>query len=283
MPAFSSWKHYISQLLEYDFEHSYCPRPSLLIQIWPITTPYIKTVRAPTPLLVFQLALIPGSILVGFLLSPLLYLSRHMAQRPLHRLRRNPEEKQIHRRFLALGFYGFAALIIGGLLGMWTRWCLGNRDPWLWVIFWLVEGRKKWTRPLLLAYWAALACVSVAGWSRQLSRSRRFRNRSSAPPLNGLATPDAAPPNPVSENPPSLAEAAGVMSSPNSHVLSLPALSNGVNVSSVANEFFDAADRRLPTLGINARRKFFHALAVIMFLPGIAVDVRTHLPHHFFL
>lgn len=35
----------------------------------------------------------------------------------------------------------------------------------------------------------------------------------------------------------------------------------------------DAADQRMPTLSVNARRKFFHALAVVMFVPGIAVDV----------
>ena len=94
-----------------------------LIQIWPITTLYIKTFRLPTPLLIFQLALIPGTILIGTLLAPLLYLSRHIAQRPLRKLR-FPEEKQIHRRFLALGFYLGSALITGGLIGMWTRWCL---------------------------------------------------------------------------------------------------------------------------------------------------------------
>jgi hypothetical protein len=43
----------------------------------------------------------------------------------------------------------------------------------------------------------------------------------------------------------------------------------------------DAADQRLPTFSVNARRKFFHALAVVMFVPGIAVDVRLILffPH----
>jgi dolichol kinase len=35
----------------------------------------------------------------------------------------------------------------------------------------------------------------------------------------------------------------------------------------------DAADQRLPTFSVNARRKFFHALAVVMFVPGIAFDV----------
>ena len=78
-----------------------------------MTTHYIKTYRLPTPLLIYQLALIPGSLLTGFLLSPLLTLSRHIAQRPVRRLR-FPQEKQLHRRALAVGFYLGAALTVGG-------------------------------------------------------------------------------------------------------------------------------------------------------------------------
>lgn len=51
-------------------------------------------------------------------------------------------------------------------------------------------------------------------------------------------------------------------------------LPNGANMSNVANDWLDAADKRVPTLSINARRKLFHGLAVVMFLPGVAVDVR---------
>lgn len=266
------------------------------IKIWPITTPYIKTFRLPTPLLVFQLALIPGSILIGFLLSPLLYLSRHIAQRPLRKLR-FPEEKQIHRRFLALGFYLGAALIAGGLIGLWTRWCLGGRDPWTWAIFWTLEGRKKWTRPLLLAYWGALACVSVAGWGRQLSRSRKFRQKTSLPPVAVMNADTATQPsstpsvagssmNTASSQPepttahgstPSMSTAYNPLGLP-LMLPAFPSLPNGANVSvsTVATDLLDAADKRMPTLSLNARRKFFHALAVIMFVPGITLDVSSN-------
>ena len=44
-------------------------------------------------------------------------------------------------------------------------------------------------------------------------------------------------------------------------------------MSTVATDLLDAADKHVPTLGLNARRKFFHGLAVVMFVPGIAVDV----------
>lgn len=43
--------------------------------------------RSPTPVIVFQSVLIPGAFLSGFLLSPLLVISRHIASRPAHRLK----------------------------------------------------------------------------------------------------------------------------------------------------------------------------------------------------
>lgn len=167
---------------------------------------------------------------------------------------------------------------------MWTRWCLGKRDPWLWVIFWLLEGQRKWTRPALLAYWAALGCLSVAAWTRQLARSRRYWPRSAASDAStasgtfdapsAISTPssqsvDQAPPSPGSAS--SMGGALG-MTFPN--MPTLPNLPNGAQVTNAATDFLDAADKHVPTLTLNARRKFFHALAVVMFIPGVALDVR---------
>ncbi|TRM64840.1 hypothetical protein BD626DRAFT_490049 [Schizophyllum amplum] len=254
-----------------------------IARIWPVTTAFIKTYRLPTPLLVFQIALVGGSFLVGFLLAPFLVLSRHIARRPVRRLR-HPEEKNRQRRFLALGFYVGALLIVFGLIGIWARWCLGKRDPWLWAFFYLLEGRRPWSRPALLAYWGALGSLSVAGWNRQLARSRRYRNMNEAlvvpssgqsdmaPPSTGAGAPGTTSPNePIPSVAPSLNQI-GLF--PNvAHLTQLP---NGA--SSVATDILDAADKHVPTLRLNARRKFFHALAVVMFVPGIAYDPAfTHL------
>jgi dolichol kinase len=227
-------------------------------QIWPVTIPFIKTYRLPTPLLIFQMALIAGSLLTGFLLFPLLVLSRHIAQRPVRKLR-FPQEREIHRKGLALGFYVGAVAIIGGPIGLWTRWCLGNRDPWIWAIFWLLEGRKKWSRPLLLAYWLLLGSISVAGWNRQLARFRRYRRRDSLAVPN--STDNSATPSIDNNSTTPISGSLG-LTFPN-----LPNLPNS------ATDLLDAADKRVPTLSLNARRKFFHALAVVMFLPGVAFDV----------
>lgn len=223
-----------------------------------------------------------GSFLTGFLLSPFLVLSRNIAQRPVHRLR-FPREKERNRKYYALGFYVGSILIVGLLIGLWTRWCLDNRDPWLWVVFRILEGKKKWTRPALLSYWALLGIISVAGWNRQLARSRRFRLRNPvvAEPITTSNSTDTSA---------SVADNAILNSSSNvtssmapldmffpTSFPNIPNLPNGTNVTNVATDLLDAADKHVPTLGLNARRKFFHGLAVVMFVPGIAVDVSVSL------
>lgn len=249
----------------------------------PITTAFIKTYRLPTPLLILQLALVPGSLLVGFLLSPLLYLSRHIARRPLRKLRL-PEEKHKHMRALAAGFYVGAALITFGLIGLWARWCLGGRDPWLWVLFWMLEGRRKWSRPLLLTYWAALASISVAGWNRQLARSRKFWPKTShIATMGSTNSSESNRPPSITETPSLNGDSSVLPASPNPLGLNFSTLSNGTNVSNVATDLLDAADKRMPTLGLNARRKFFHLLAVVMFVPGIAYDVCSITPYKSFV
>ncbi len=59
--------------------------------------------------------------------------------------------------------------------------------------------------------------------------------------------------------------------SPTARASPSPAETGGF--SSVATQMMDAADQRMPTLSVNARRKFFHGLAVVMFVPGIVLDV----------
>jgi len=232
----------------------------------------MRTYRLPTPLLTFQIALIVGSFVTGFLLSPFLVLSRSIAQRPVHRLR-FPQEKERNRRFYAAGFYIGTALTVGLLIGLWTRYCLGNRDPWLWAIFFLLQGKRKWTRPALLAYWGLLCIISVAGWSRQLARSRRFRPWNPVlPPVQESSPPTGSPEltsAQLNEAPPSPGPLG--RSFPTSFP-NMPNLPNSTDVANRATEILDAADKRVPTLSLNARRKFFHGLAVVMFIPGVAVD-----------
>jgi dolichol kinase len=231
---------------------------------------------------VFQIALIVGSLLTGFILSPFLVLSRSNAQRPARRVR-SPEQKLRNRRYSALGFYVGAILFIGGPVGLWTRWMLHGRNPWSWVIFWLLEGERRWSRPALLGYWALLGSISVAGWGRQLSRSRKYRLRGQQSASEQSLYVQAYEVNhpvvaaPSSEHTGSGSQYGGSGMSfptlPNLTMPSFPNLPNGQNMSDVATDLLDAADKRVPTLSLNARRKFFHVLAVVMFVPGIVFDV----------
>ncbi|VDB85471.1 unnamed protein product [Peniophora sp. CBMAI 1063] len=261
-----------------------------LARLLPGATPFLRTFRLATPLLTFHIALIPGSLLTGFLLSPLLALSRHIARQPLRRLK-HPAEKERQRKWMAFGFYVGTVMIVFGLIGSWARWVLGGRDPWLWALRSILEGPRAWTRPALLAYWGALGSISVAGWNRQLARSRRLRprpaNAPSAQPGSAGAIANEAPPSePGSPAMGSGSEAEranaavplSMAALPTSTAFAFPDISALPSVSAASSEWLDAADRRVPTLGLNGRRKFFHLLAVLMFVPGVAVDPAfTHL------
>lgn len=160
-------------------------------------------------------------------------------------------------------------MIVAALIGSWTWLCLGKRDPWLWAIFWILQGKKKWTRPLLLGYWALLGSISVAGWNRQLSRTRRYKPRNATGNLGENGTLSTA----VTQGPKSSEPATTAMSPGAGLGLGFANLPNLPNGTQVATDLLDAADKHVPTLSVNARRKFFHGLAVVMFLPGVAVDV----------
>lgn len=234
----------------------------------------------------FQLALLPGSLLIGFLLSPLLALSRHIARRPRLRLRAPHQTEQlIYRRMLAIGLAAGAVLLVGGLLGGWARWLLGGRDPWLWVLRNLTKGRRSWSRFALVAWWGLLGSLSVAGWNRQLARSRRRTH------IHTLTPTVPAPAQSQSKHKPAMTTPISEISAVGTYPPLVPRLgtqqskaqagtSKGStipgptrDIQAVATDLLDAADKHVPTLSRNGRRKFFHALAVLMFVPGISWDV----------
>lgn len=243
-------------------------------RLLPGMTPYVKTFRRPTPLLTFQLALVVGTFMIGFLLSPLLYLSRHLAQKPVHRLRW-PHKRDLHRRLLAFFFYLFSTLYVVGVLGLWVYWVLDKRNPWLWTFEFVVSGPRWWSRPVLIAYWIVLVSITVIGWQATVLNGKRFRIRTGASNnANGIsnsstnhqtvnagrigATPLGAPGTSANEP----------LEVGFSKMKSIASSASG-DLSAAANQLFP---KRAAYLSLNARRKFFHALAVLMFAPGIAFD-----------
>ncbi|GAA6024759.1 hypothetical protein JCM10207_008888 [Rhodosporidiobolus poonsookiae] len=164
------------------------------------------TFRAPTPILAFQAVLIPGAFLIGFLLSPLLVLSRNIASRPSHRLKW-PTERSRHRRLLALGILLGLLGIVFFFLGGWTSWQLSSSHslwtPWSWALRflyfgdsdgvdpwpsrvvgkgarreWWRSGRERgrgWRRLALVGWWATVISSAIGGWQTHLVRARRIR------------------------------------------------------------------------------------------------------------
>lgn len=245
-------------------------------KLLPVTTPYIKTFRRPTPLLIFQLALIVGTFMAGFLLSPLLYLSRNLAQKPTHRLRW-PDKRNLHRKLLAAFFYLFTVLYIVGVVGMWIRWLLYKRDPWLWTASFLLKGRQPWSRPALIGYWILLISISISGWQAVVANAKRFRSLGSQ--YNRLQSANSGNVSVAvvpSSDAPGGAEVTDASKRNSGIAINLNAL--GGSATAIAKEHNTAAIKRAAHLSLNARRKFFHALAVVLFVPGIAWDPAfTHL------
>ncbi|KAB5592498.1 Dolichol kinase [Ceratobasidium theobromae] len=260
-----------------------------IIKQWPRSAEHIHTFREPSPLLVFQLALLPGSILIGWFLSPLLALSRHIARRPRLRLRAPHQTEQlIYRRMLATGLAAGAVLLVAGLLGGWVRWLLGGRDPWLWVLRNLAKGRRPWSRLSLVAWWGLLGSLSVAGWNRQLARSRRHTHihTYARTPTQGQFKPKSPTATPISEvsavgtYPPLVPRLGTLQAQAQGGVTKNPSspLMPARDIQAVATDLLDEMDKHVPTLSRNGRRKYFHALAVLMFVPGISWDPAfTHL------
>lgn len=234
-----------------------------LARLFPNSTLFLKTFRTATPLLIFQLALIVGTFFIGFLLSPLLYLSRHLAQKPVHRLRW-PHKRDLHRRLLAGFFYLFAAAYIVGALGLWVRWMLDGRDPWIWTAFFVVDGQRWWTRPAIITHWILWISASIAGWQTVVVRAKRLR------PRNPVAAQKAANTK--------------LMGNSHSHTHETSAAAHAQSPSSWnivpgrSSETLQTKVKKSTHLSLNARRKFFHALAVILYTPAIALDVsrRSH-------
>ncbi|GAA6044123.1 hypothetical protein JCM8097_004718 [Rhodosporidiobolus ruineniae] len=298
------------------------------------------TFRTPTPIIAFQAVLIPGAFLSGFLLSPLLVLSRNIASRPSHRLKW-PTERSRHRRLLALGVLVGLVTITFLFLGGWTSWILSSSHkllkPWTWAVQywyfgasdgvsrwparkdgverkWWDSGRERgrgWRRIALTAYWATVISSAIGGWQTHLVRARRVRMRTeqqaatkkgltAGPPpgggggggggegqeatRKGRLSPSTVPglvgaaggSSPVAAT---FAAAHAALSSAAGEASSSLTGGGGGGAGGKGDQqqhhrvgAETARVEKASHASLNMRRKFFHALAVVMFVPGIAVD-----------
>ncbi|GAA6007175.1 hypothetical protein JCM11491_003031 [Sporobolomyces phaffii] len=316
---------------------------ALCLEFWRLTRarwlykrgfPYIPpTFRSPTPVIAFQTVLIPGAFFAGFLLSPLLVLSRHIASKPSHRLKW-PTERQRHRKLLALGILVGLSVIVFLFLGAWIGWMLSAttrlRRPWIWAARFVYRGTsdgvvdrsppdagwaKRWKRIGLIAYWGATVVVAVGGWQTHLVRARRIRVGSSTRAQNGASASEKQRDDKKQREREQRAGAGlGKRDGKKEKESGVASISTGISgtvggataggmkllgirsarrgsgedvnqagggpSSGGASESVpmgrvgaeSARETKAVHASLNMRRKFFHALAVVMFVPGIAID-----------
>lgn len=122
----------------------------------------------------------------------------------------------------------------------------GITRPWSWAVNFIVYPTgnseketwwNRWKRLILVTYWGGTITFAIAGWTTRFVRARRIRMKKSA---------------------------GGEVSGKVSGV-------EGEECRGVAME--GMREEKKVHASLNMRRKFFHALAVIMFIPGIAIDV----------
>lgn len=145
----------------------------------------------------------------------------------------------------------------------------GLRRPWIWGLKMICyggdgideipgpQGWKRWKRLVLVGWWAGNIVAAVGGWQNRLVRARRIRIASS--PTGGKKDEGVG--------------SAGVTGKV------------GVGASSTTTGKVGAElarEEKRVHASLNIRRKFFHALAVLMFVPGIAIDVCIFSIFHFF-
>lgn len=231
-----------------------------LYKLAPEGRPFVSF-RTPTSLLAYQQALMVGMMFIGIVLSPLLALSRVLAQRPTHRLRW-PDKRNLHRRLLALAFFLFMALLVFGTLGPWVWWMLGGRNPWLFMVRFTLQGPFWWSRLALLGYWGMLCNIALL--SIQLMVNRVWQYATVGDQVQAHALKRRAARSESLGNPPRTTRTASERA-------------GSLAASRFAQPHAEGEETSLgPALAVNVngRRKFFHMLAVLLFIPGIAWDVR---------
>ena len=210
--------------------------------------------REPSTMLMYHLALMIGMLVIGAVLSPLLILSRNLARRPTHRLRW-PDKRNLHRRLLSLAFFVLTLTIILGVYGPWVAWQLGGRNPWLYVVRSMLQGPYWWSRFALLGYWGLLCNIALLSIQLMVNRVWQY-----------ATVGDQVKPQTTLRRVPSVSS---------SGVLAATERASTLAATQFAEKHAPDESTSLGprvAVSVNGRRKFFHALAVLLFVPGIAYD-----------
>ncbi|KAI7882570.1 hypothetical protein K492DRAFT_58174 [Lichtheimia hyalospora FSU 10163] len=179
---------------------------------------FLKMDNHVDPVTVLLHAVTLGMMLIGMAAYPLLWRSRHLAQKPYWRS--NPSAQalsSIHRKRIIISFavyvltVAFVTLVIAPVCKS-----IMDEDPFTWTLSFVFLSPQ---RLLLCVYWALAISATVIVWVLVLD----------------FSSPDT------------------------SQQTSPPSIFNGVQGKTL-------------TSSLNKKRKLFHALAVVMFVPGVLME-----------
>lgn len=208
-----------------------------------------------------------------------------------------PQERGRNRKLVALGsFSGFVLIICLPFAG-WVGWTLGGglRTPWAWGLRYCAlggdgsvsslrtavrlgsssaaggpAGWRRWKRILLALYWLAIVISAVGGWQTRLVRARRIRiAKNKAGNGTAVSTTQQGHAS-VRDGSKGTPDAIGFQNGHKAASAGGMAGKAAIEMAGVQN----IRENRRMHVALDLRRKFFHALAVVMFVPAIAIDVR---------
>ncbi|KAF9162817.1 hypothetical protein DFQ26_003219 [Actinomortierella ambigua] len=201
-----------------------------------------------SPQFMFMLTLIVGMMVIGLLLSPLLVYCRRLAQLPRKgQTSINMRRRGLKQRVAAAGVYMGTMVIVAGVIMPQTSKVLGQ-NPFQWLVDFMLMTTVDWTGMWAQMNWWANAMLFGP---------------------NSTATLAAA--EGLGEGGWSLMEL--LLSIGWRRALLCLYWVSGITMSILFLEWMKTSARRRAIMGsLNNRRKFYHALAVIMFTPGFLFD-----------
>ncbi|KAG0269139.1 hypothetical protein DFQ27_004712 [Actinomortierella ambigua] len=201
-----------------------------------------------SPQFMFMLTLIVGMMVIGLLLSPLLVYCRRLAQLPRKgQTSINMRRRGLKQRVAAAGVYLGTMVIVAGVIMPQTSKVLGQ-NPFQWLVDFMLMTTVDWTGMWAQMNWRANAMLFGP---------------------NSTATLAAA--EGLGEGGWSLMEL--LLSIGWRRALLCLYWVSGITMSILFLEWMKTSARRRAIMGsLNNRRKFYHALAVIMFTPGFLFD-----------
>jgi hypothetical protein len=133
------------------------------------------------------------------------------------------------------------------------------------------SGWRRWKRILLALYWLAIVVSAVGGWQTRLVRARRIRVAKSKAGTSSAASFVHYTQANARDGSKGTPDANGFQTGHQAASAGGIAGKAAIEMAGVQN----IRENRRMHVALDLRRKFFHALAVVMFVPAIAIDVGT--------